>query len=160
MKATRAKVILGTLLSAAVTVGVAPAAFARSVGAWAGNPIGLTTATRGTCFSESAGAVTGNFGVSACGNYVWEVNLPVDASGTYTVYITGSSVSPNPAYVQCTAYAVALDGTHTNANPVNMTSSVLTNTPLGSVTVPSGGNLFVACFNLQYGKIGTVNWNQ
>src|SRR5579885_953881 len=85
MKSTRAKLLLGSLLPGIIAMAVAPAVYARSIAAYAGNP--LQNKAR-TCFTESNGAVQAGLSNTNCPG-VWEVNLPVDTAGSYTVSYTG-----------------------------------------------------------------------
>jgi hypothetical protein len=140
---------------------------ARSVGAFSGNPLDGSSSL---CFAESAGAVTGTGatvgGVACVGHPYsdsprWEVNLPIDASGnwTVTVGIRGNGTSGPScityAYNQTSGYVTA-SGAVTNTTTSFVTKSMTVS------SVPSGGFIFMACDNLDdtSSAIGSVNWNQ
>ncbi len=155
MRATRATFLTGSILSVLLTLGIAPAVYARSIGAWAGNPVGISV-PRGSCFTESAGSVNGVI-ASGC-NGVWEVNLPIDASGSYTISFTAKTSSGALGSLSCGAYAVASNGTFTNTAYTTASTSTLTSYTLPSISVSSGGNLYIACAGVQFGQVGTINW--
>ncbi len=152
MKTMRAKFLLGSILPGVIALIVAPAVYARSIGAYAGNP--LDNSPR-TCFTESAAAVQGSLPTGSCTGR-WEVNLPVDASGSYTVTYTGK-VSGGIGSLSCGAYAVAPDGTFSSTTYKSTTSATFATVTLDPITVPSGGNLFIAC-DISNAAVGTINW--
>ncbi len=153
MKSTRAKLLLGSLLPGIIAMAVAPAVYARSIAAYAGNP--LQNKAR-TCFTESNGAVQAGLSNTNCPG-VWEVNLPVDTAGSYTVSYTGL-VTGGIGSVSCGAYAVAPDGSFAaSTNYKSATTSSFATVTLDPISVPSGGNLFIAC-NISNGAVGTINW--
>jgi len=153
MKTMRAKVIAGTILSAFVTLAIAPAAYARTVGAWAGNPL---TSSRSACYSESAGAVQSTIATGCSGE--WEVNLPIDASGSFTVTFTAKNNAGAIGTVSCAAFAVAPNGTYTSTSNVAASTTSFATYSLSSISVTSGGNLYIACFGLGQGTVGTIGW--
>jgi hypothetical protein len=155
MRRTGVRSVVGAILVCLITVGLTSTVYARSVGAWAGNPIGISV-PRGSCFSEFAGAVKGTF-ASGC-NGSWEVNLPVDNSGSYTITFTAANNPGAAGAVSCQAYAVSPSGSFTNSSVVAASTTTLTTYSLPAVSVPSGGNLYIACFALANGTVGTIAW--
>jgi hypothetical protein len=134
---------------------LAPAAGARSTPAWAGAPNPLTASN---CFTESYGRVTN----SACNSQqTWEVALPVDAGGTWTVTANVTPTS-DPSSVHCIAYAVNESASSFWASPVIYANqaSVAQNIALTVSGVPGGGALFLGCFLNEGAAVNTVNWNQ
>lgn len=144
------------MLAFILAIGASTATYARSVGGYAGAPLdGLAT----TCFTESFGGVVGP-GIGSCGSSPrWEIPLLVDASGTYTVKFTAHTSSGFPISIGCQAYATDGFGHFvSNSNHQSTASSTFVTLTLTSVTVPSGGNLILACDGMTNGTIGNVNW--
>ena len=143
------------LAVAALGIGLAPTASARSTIAYAGAPNPLTA---GNCFTESYGRVTN----SSCNSQqTWEVALPVDAGGAWTVT---ANVTPtaDPSSVHCVAFTVDQTGTSSATSAVvsATTPSVAQNLSLTVNGVPGGGSLYLGCFLTQGASLNTVNWNQ
>jgi hypothetical protein len=146
---------LAALAIAAFGIGFAPSAGARSVSGWSGEPQNLEN---GGCFSESYATVS----QSGCsGTQTWEVPLVVDAGGTWNVTVNVTAAS-STASISCLAFAITQDGsTHTQSTQYYPSSTgVAQNLPTMSVSVPSAGAMYLACFMNQGTKINTVNWNQ
>jgi hypothetical protein len=146
---------LAALAVTAFGIALAPSAGARSTVAWAGasNPL-----TAGNCFSESFGRVT-NTGCNS--QQTWEVALPVEASGAWTVTVNVTPTA-DPSSVHCMSFAVDENATHFTSSPAIFASeaSIPQNIVLTGASVPGGGALYVGCFLTQGAAVNTINWNQ
>ncbi len=140
--------------SAALGLGVAPNASARSATAWSGAPNPLTARS---CFSESYGRVT-NSGCST--QETWEIALPIENPGTWNVVFDVTPTS-DPSSISCVALSVAQDGS-SSATSLNVgaTQGSAAQTIAVTVTVPAAGALFGACFVKPGAAVNGVNWNQ
>jgi hypothetical protein len=141
----------------------ASAATPRSTGAFAGNPLDGSSST---CFSESAGAVTGT-GAAGCvgtpwlNSPRWEISLPIDRAGSWTVSVgirgNGASgpICQAFGWDQLTS-SVSQSAVATNSSPSFVIKSV--QVPY----VPNGGYLLLACDHLvdSSSAIGAINWIQ
>jgi hypothetical protein len=138
-------------------VALASPASARSVGAYFGNPID-NNAPR-SCFIESNGAVSYNGGGTCPAAARWQVILPVDAAGSYSVTVT--AVRQTNFQMACQALAVDTFGTvqfPLSNKPVISLGSIQAYN-LTPVSVPAAGYLFVYCDNMGVGsKLVSINW--
>jgi hypothetical protein len=141
-------------------VALASPASARSVGGYFGHP--LDNAPR-ICFSESNGIVSytgGSFpsmGITCPSTARWQVILPVDFAGSYSVTVQAVRTSSATA---CQALAVDTSGTVVSqSNKPFINSGSLQPYNLTAVSVPAAGYLFVYCDNMGTGsKLGSINW--
>jgi hypothetical protein len=157
------KCVMGIGVMALLVVTLEPLAKARSIGAFAGNPL---DGSSWSCFAESAGAVTGT-GAAGCvgtpfaGSPRWETQLPVENTGSYTVTfgIRGNG-STGPT---CLAYGVSQLSAIvvTSLSATNATTSFVPKAVAVS-SVPGGGYLFGACDTLTNSsfRVGSINWTQ
>jgi hypothetical protein len=91
----------------------------------------------------------------------WEVGLPIDSSGPWTV--SAGMMGDGTIGPFCQAYAInQLSGIVATSSRVQQTAASyqvvnLTGTP--GLTVPAGGFLFIACdtFRLNH-RVGSINW--
>lgn len=161
---------VGLLVLAISLAGVigAGTVWARSVGAFSGRSIDNNLPS---CFSEEAGGVRGT-GLGAGGNSGgcstpfsdsprWEVSLPVDSAGTWTV--SAGMMGTGTSGPFCRAYAVnQVSGIVATSSRVQQTGASyqvfsLTGTP--GINVPAGGYLFVACDTILLNhRVGSINW--
>jgi hypothetical protein len=137
--------VAGVVVSIAGVAAVPGAAWARALGAYAGNPLDNTDRS---CFSEQQGGVkyvgTGTCPVTAR----WQVMLPVDASGTYTINLRGFRSLASSLF-SCQALSQTQDGAPFGASPVRTPLATDQNVSLTmSVTVPNSGYLFLYCYGL------------
>jgi hypothetical protein len=154
-------VLTGVFLFSFGLAALSSAANAHTIGAFAGNPL---DGVPWSCYSENAGAVVGPpIGMSCAGTDGfgprWEVNLPIETSGSYTVSFTAHSNSSFPINVGCEAVAVNdTAGTIAFSNHLSTASATYVSLTLNPLTVPAGGKLFVACDGLINGTVGTITW--
>jgi hypothetical protein len=151
-----ARLLVGVVLPLSGVVALTATAEARSIGAYAGNP--LDNAPR-SCFGETNGAVFGGTSVSPCTGR-WAVSLPVDTTATtYTVTFSaawgGLGVKPD-----CFAVGVSQLGVVQTPSPaVSATTTSFVAYPLGAVSVPTKGYLYLVCEGVVTGSvIGSVYW--
>jgi hypothetical protein len=146
-------------LTLACLVGIPGMAYARSIGAYAGAPLdGLAT----TCFQESNGGVVGPSAFGSCGTTPrWAIPLAVDTAKSYTVTFSAHASTSIPINIGCEAFAInGLGVLVSTSSHASTTSTTFTTLTLSSVTVPSGGYLYLACDGMANGgTIGAVNWN-
>lgn len=158
----RSGAISGTVaLIASVTIAIAGvvvapgSAWARSLGANAGQSMDNNTPR--TCFSEQQGGIRW-LGGAGCPTFArWQVMLPVDAAGSYTVTVrisrdTGTSQRPF-----CQVFAQTQDGVLSSQSnsqqlPVSPTGQFITLTLSGAI-VPSAGYMFLFCSNFGPGDV-------
>jgi hypothetical protein len=157
---------------------------ARSIGAYSGHPLdGMPL----ICYTEFAGSVsssgicvpaTFDGGVPGCpcgSGRRWEVSLPIENAGTKTVTFASANLIGCPAgggqcsgSEFCQAFGVdQINGTfHSSAGFGNSSTSLALAS--ASVTVSSGGYLFLACTGLSCfsngqsdlcSQVGSINWN-
>ena len=154
---------LAAVAPAAILVAtLAPPAQARSSGFFHGPLDGSSW----SCFSEDSGGVKGTGATGCVGTPLtnsprFETQLPIDATGTYSVVfgIRGNgALGPN-----CAAYVVdQLTTTVTGTSPVtNVTTSYVAKT-VHTVSVPNAGYLYAACDTLSNSafRVGSINWTQ
>jgi hypothetical protein len=140
---------------AALGVAFAPSASARSVAAWGGHPLSPGSSS---CFTESYATVTN----STCNASVgWEINLPVDAAGTWNVTINATPTS-DLSSVSCVVYGTSASAStlYESAASSPTQPSVAQSLQVFTVEVPSAGALYAGCFLKEGAKVNSVNWNQ
>lgn len=167
MKTTMRKslqLLLGASFSAGAVALLSPSAEARSIGAWSGNPLDGTTLS---CFREDTGGVKGLAGPdSSCVipfgfTPRWEVSLPIESAGTYTVTfaIRGNSVSGPSCLAVVANQLSGFVGASASATSASNSFALKSVT---SPSVPAGGYLYAACDNLvdNLRGVGSINWTQ
>jgi len=148
---------LAALAVVALGLGFAPNARARSVAAWSGSPENFADYT---CFTENYASATNTCSGAA---RIWEVPLPIDSNGPFTVTI---NVTPTSS-VQSVGCEVATLNSDSTQSWTTFTSgliyptqpSVAQNITGGPAPVPNGGTLYAACWVAEGGRINSVNWN-
>jgi hypothetical protein len=163
MRASRRfRISIATLMVPLVAfVALASPASARSVGGYFGHPLDNTPRI---CFSESNGIVSytgGSFpgtGVTCPSTARWQVILPVDAAGSYSVTVVAARFNTAMA---CQALAFDTFGNvqFPQSNKQLMNSSSLQQYTLTPVSVPAAGYLFVYCDNMgASSRLASINW--
>jgi len=154
------QLLSGAGLSVVVAL-LSPSAEARSIGAWSGNPLDGTTMS---CFQEDTGGIKGLpvSNASLCGSSPrWEVSLPVELGGAYTVTfaIRGNSVSGPSCLAVVANQLSGFVGSSASATSASWSFATVSVT---SPAVPAGGYLYAACDNLVDYKrgVGSINWTQ
>jgi hypothetical protein len=146
------KSIAFTSIAAVSVATIGSVAQARAIGGFGGH---ADDASQASAFVENWNGVLNN----GSGSYRWDVPLVVDPAGNYTptvaVYVNGASSN-----VSCTTQAVTNTGSDYSNTGWYSTTQGNTNgyiTP-GTVTVPNGGSLEVACFLSPGSKLIDVVW--
>ncbi len=143
---------LAAAVVAAFGITLAPSSEARSTIAWSGSPESPGDAS---CFTESYGTVTN----TCSSNKTWEMALPVDAAGTWSVSVNVSTTS-DPSSVKCVLYGVNSDGTYSAGGTLYQPTSAGAGVTISmAVAVPSAGAMFLGCFLNTTTKVNTVNWS-
>jgi hypothetical protein len=141
--------VAGVVVSIAGVAAVPGAAWARALGAYAGTPLDNTPRS---CFSEQQGGVKYLGGGSCPGTARWQVMLPVDAGGTYSVNLRASRDLASSLF-SCQVLAQTQDGVQAGTSAVKQpgtTGQMVTLTM--SVLVPSNGYLFLYCYDVGQGN--------
>ncbi len=159
MTRTVALLSRGTLSLAAI-IALATPVEARVIGGFAGQPLDGTPLS---CYAESAGAVRGTGDTSTqctANSERWEVNLPVDRTGTFNMSFWVASPLSGP-YTCCAAYEVTPQGMFLSTPPLCTNHTALTELTTVSPSVVTQGQLFVACSGLATtsNKVGSITWN-
>jgi hypothetical protein len=160
---TMTKCLVAVTPAALLIAALAPPAHARSQGAFAGSPLDNSSSS---CFAETAGGIQGTGAAGCVGTPFassprWEVALPVESTGTFTVTfgIRGNGAT-GPS---CTAFVsnqlsstLASSATTTNATTSYVAKAV------SAPSVPGGGFLYAACdtFPNSAFRVGSINWTQ
>src|SRR3954454_12167692 len=99
--------VAGVVVSIAGVVAVPGSAWARTLGSYAGTPIDNNTPR--SCFAEKQGGLIYAGGQSCPGLARWQVMLPVDTAGTFTVRVRGSRDLAAPTF-SCQVLSQTQDG--------------------------------------------------
>jgi hypothetical protein len=140
--------LAGVVVSIAGVVAVPGSAWARTLGSYAGNPLDNTARS---CFSESQGGLTYAGGQSCPGIARWQVMLPTDAVGTYTVKVRGSRELAAPIF-SCQVLSQTQDGVLSSQSTVQQLPSAGQMLTMSmSVAVPASGYMFLVCWGFGVG---------
>jgi hypothetical protein len=134
------KMFSGLALAAVSSVLFSHAAEARAIGGFGGRP---DSASQNTCFAATWKDV--NFTCTGSGR--WDLPLVVDNAGNYTPNLSAFA-SGSSSGVSCSVQAVSQNNTvfsNTNWISPGQGNANVVYQP-GTVTVPGGGTLEVACF--------------
>lgn len=145
--------VAGVIVSIAGVAAVPGAAWARSLGSYAGNPLDNTPRT---CFAEHQGGLSWTGGAGCPNTGRWQVELPVDSSGSYTVTVRMSRDNDTSQRPTCQVLTQTQDGVLSAAStaqqlPASPTGQFLTLTMTASV--PTAGYMFVYCSGFGLGDV-------